>query len=178
MNQAIKYHLDKSVITSDMTKKRYLKFSQWIKFIFKISRLNCEIQINSKMGVPPQRTMSEGFILVCHFASWYKSYCAFLWVSYYVQLSYNAYVSLVVCYSFMKENKFLQTVLVQEDEEETVTLLRETEIYFYFVLHCVRPLWNRPTKKLQNKHIPKARSKDPPHSHHEVVNWQHPHCLD
>ncbi len=32
----------------------------------------------------------------------------------------------------MKENKFLQTVLVQEDEEETVTLLRETEIYFLF----------------------------------------------
>ncbi len=27
------------------------------------------------------------------------------------------HVSLVVCYSFMKENKFLQTVLVQEDEE-------------------------------------------------------------
>ncbi len=38
-------------------------------------------------------------------------------------------MSLVVCYSFMKENKFLQTVLVQEDEEETVTLLRETEMY-------------------------------------------------
>ncbi len=33
----------------------------------------------------------------------------------------------------MKESKkFLQTVLVQEDEKETVTLLRETEIYFLF----------------------------------------------
>ncbi len=42
-------------------------------------------------------------------------------------------MSLVVCYSFMKESRsFLQTVLVQEDEEETVTLLRETEIYFLF----------------------------------------------
>ncbi len=30
------------------------------------------------------------------------------------------------------KQKFLQTVLVQEDEEETVTLLRETEIYFLF----------------------------------------------
>ncbi len=42
-------------------------------------------------------------------------------------------MSLVVCYSFMKESRsFLQTVLVQEDEEENVTPLRETEIYFLF----------------------------------------------
>ncbi len=116
-----------------MTKKRYLKFSQWI-----VHLQNQQIQLwdsdQLKDGVPPQRTMSEGFILVCHFASWYKSYhCAFLWVSYYVQLSYNAYVSLVVCLLFHEgKQKFLQTVLVQEDEEETVTLLRETEIYFLF----------------------------------------------
>ncbi len=36
-------------------------------------------------------------------------------------------------YCFMKESRsFLQAVLVQEAEEETVTLLRETGIYFKF----------------------------------------------
>ncbi len=38
--------------------------------------------------------------------------------------------SLLLCHE--GKQKFLQTVLVQEDEEETVTLLRETEIYFLF----------------------------------------------
>ncbi len=162
MHQAIEYNLDKSVI-SDITNKHYLKFSQWMKFIFKTSRFNWDSD-QLKDGVPPQRTMSEGFILVYHVASWHKRhYGAFLWVSYYIQLSYNAYESLVVCLLFHEgKQRFLQTVLVQEDEEETVTLLRETEIYFYFVLHCVRPLQNRPTKKLQNKHIPKTGSKDSP----------------
>ncbi len=42
-------------------------------------------------------------------------------------------MSLVVCLLFHEgKQEFLQTVLVQEDEEETVTLLRETEIYFLF----------------------------------------------
>ncbi len=45
---------------------------------------------------------------------------------------------------------------------------------FNFVLHCVRPLWNRPTKKLQNKHIPKTGSKASLHSHHEVVKLTTP----
>ncbi len=55
-------------------------------------------------------------------------------MSYYVQLSYNAYVSLVV-YLLFHEGKqtFLQTVLVQEAEDETVTRLRETEMY---LLYC------------------------------------------
>ncbi len=55
-------------------------------------------------------------------------------MSYYVQLSYNAYVSLVVYLLFHEgKQKFLQTVLVQEDEDETVTRLRETEMY---LLYC------------------------------------------
>ncbi len=37
-------------------------------------------------------------------------------------------MSLVVCYSFMKENKFSQTVLVQEDEEETNTFKRDKDV--------------------------------------------------
>ncbi len=36
---------------------------------------------------------------------------------------------LTFAYSFIKESSFLQTVLIQEAEEESVTLLRET---FYF----------------------------------------------
>ncbi len=44
-----------------------------------------------------------------------------------VHLSYNAYVSLSVCLLFHEgKQKILQTVLVQETEEETVTLLRKT----------------------------------------------------
>ncbi len=43
-----------------------------------------------------------------------------------VHLSYNAYHLQFAC-SFMKESRrFLQTVLVQEAKEETVTLLRKT----------------------------------------------------
>ncbi len=44
-----------------------------------------------------------------------------------VHLSYNDYVSLAVCLLFHEgKQKFLQTVLVQEAEEATVTLLRKT----------------------------------------------------
>ncbi len=48
-------------------------------------------------------------------------------------MSYNAYVSLLVCLLFHEE-----TVLVQE-AEEAVTLLRETEIYLLFLKLLVIP---------------------------------------
>ncbi len=42
-------------------------------------------------------------------------------------------VSLAVCLLFHEgKQKFLQTVLVQGAEEETLTFLRKTEIYFSF----------------------------------------------
>ncbi len=47
-----------------------------------------------------------------------------------VQLSYNAYVSLSVACSFMKESRrFLQTVLVQEAEEETDTFKKDLGLF-------------------------------------------------
>ncbi len=47
-------------------------------------------------------------------------------------LSYNAYVSLVVCYSFKKESRSFYKLFLFRKMEETVTLLRETEIYVLF----------------------------------------------
>ncbi len=59
MLQAIEYNLDKSVITSDMTKKHYLMFSQWIKiiFIFKTSRF---ILINAYVPLVVYLLFHEG----------------------------------------------------------------------------------------------------------------------
>ncbi len=56
-------------------------------------------------------------------------------LSYEFHIMFNCLMrmSLVVLLLFHeRKQKFLQTVLVQEDAEETVTLLRENEIFFFF----------------------------------------------
>ncbi len=101
--------------------------------------------------------------LVCHFASWYKLYhCAFLWVSYYIQLSYNACVTCsLLTLSWRKAEVFTNCSCSGRWRRDCNTFKRDCNLFLVFFLHCVRPLQNRPTKKLQHKHIPKTGSKVP-----------------
>ncbi len=129
MHQAIKYNLDKSVLTS-----HYKETLSKVFTVNKVHLQNQQIQLRfrstQRWSSSPKNNVKK-FVL----------YAILLHdINYIIVLSYEfhiilncliMHVSLVVCLLFHEgKQKFLQTVLVQEDEEETVTLLRETAIYF------------------------------------------------
>ncbi len=129
MHQAIKYNLDKSVLTS-----HYKETLSKVFTVNKVHLQNQQIQLRfrstQRWSSSPKNNVKK-FVL---YAILLHDINHIIVLSYEFHIIFNClimHVLLVVCLLFHEgKQKFLQTVLVQEDEEETVTLLRETAIYF------------------------------------------------
>ncbi len=133
MHQAIKYNLDKSVLTSH--------YEETLSKVFTVNKVHLHLHLQNQQIQLRFRSTQRWSSSPKNNVKKFVLYAILLHdINYIIVLSYEfhiifncliIHVSLVVCLLFHEgKQKFLQTVLVQEDEEETVTLLRETEIYF------------------------------------------------